>query len=212
MKRFLPVLIVLLLVAALAVPLQAQPVVNPISLGARAGLNLGQASFTPDVPSGVSKSFRTGIAGGLYADFGVSPSFFIDAEVLYSQGGVKVSGGGGEATIKIDEIQIPISAKYKFPIEGSTVKPYVFGGGDIGFVMKAEVEAGGATADIKDSTESLDYGVHFGAGVEFEVSPGVNVLVDGRYGLGLKDVDKTSGSEAKLWGIGVLLGVSFRVN
>ena len=181
-------------------------------------MNLGQASFTPDPGSGVSKGFRTGIAGGLFADFGVSNSFFVDAEVLYAQGGVKFSLGSAEDNIKVDEVNIPISAKYKFPMEGSNIKPYVFGGGDIGFVMKAEEEqknipgTADTTADIKDQIESVDYGLHFGAGVEFEVSPGVNVFLDGRYGLGLKDVAKSTSVEVKPWNIGVLLGVSWRVN
>ena len=218
MKTFLPVFVVMLLIAVLAGPLQAQPAANPIYLGARAGLNLGNASLTPDPGSGISKGFRTGISGGLFADFGVSSSFFVDAEVLYTQGGVKLSMGSAEQALKIDEVQIPVSAKYKFPMEGSNVKPYVFGGADIGFVAKAEVQNTGVpgstdtTYDVKDQVESTDYGVHFGAGVELEVSPGVNVFLDGRYGLGLKDIDKGTTSEAKLNNIGILLGVSWKVN
>jgi len=218
MKSILHVSCMLLLIAAVAVPVQAQPVANPIYLGVRGGLNLGQASFTPDPGSGVSKGFRTGIAGGLFADFGVSSSFFVDAEVLYTQGGVKFSLGSAEDNIKVDELNIPITAKYKFAMEGSNVKPYVFGGGDLGFVMKAEEEQknipgqADTTADIKDQIESMDYGIHFGAGVEIEVSPGVNVFLDGRYGLGLKDLAKSTSVEVKPWNIGVLLGVSWRVN
>ncbi len=211
MKRFLPFLLVLVVTAVFALPLQAQNAAFPINFGARAGVNLGQASLTPDVPSNVSKSFRTGLAGGLYGDFGVAEGFFIDAEVLYQQGGIKLSSGGTDVTVKIDDINVPVSLKYKFAMQGSNVKPYIFGGGDIGFNVKAEDESGGVSIDIKDSIESVNYGLHFGAGVEFEVSPGVNILVDGRYNLGLKDVDKTS-SEAKPWGIAILAGVSFRIN
>jgi opacity protein-like surface antigen len=211
MKKFVPVLAVALLLAVMAVPLNAQAP-NPIYLGARAGINLGQANLTPDLPSGVSKSFRTGIDGGLFAEFGVAEGVFVDAEVLYQQGGLKVSAGGADATTKIDEILIPISLKYKFTMQGSNVRPYIFGGGNVGFNAKGESEAGGVTVDIKDSLESVDYGVHFGAGVEFEVSPGVNIFLDGRYGLGLKDIDKTTAGEAKLWNIGILAGVSFKVN
>ncbi|TLY32847.1 MAG: hypothetical protein E6K56_02355 [Ignavibacteria bacterium] len=62
MNRVLPFLVMILLIAGLTMTLQAQPAANPIYLGARAGMNLGQASFTPDPGSGVSKGFRTGIA------------------------------------------------------------------------------------------------------------------------------------------------------
>ena len=211
MKNTIQVVAVVIAFAVMALPLHAQTAVNPINLGVKGGLSLGQASLTPDVPAGVSKSFRTGFSGGLYSDFGVAEGVFIDVEAFYQQGGLKLSSGGAEATIKLDDIQVPVSVKYKFPIQGSTVKPYVFGGGDVGFSAKAESESGGATVDIKDSTESVNYGVHFGAGVEFEVSPGVNIMVDGRYNLGIKDIDKTAG-EAKPWGIVVLAGVSWRIN
>lgn len=211
MKKFVPLLMMILLLAV-AVPQVRAQAPNPIFLGARAGVNMGQLSLTPDVPSGVSKSFRTGIAGGLFADIGVAEAFFIDIEALYLQGGVKFTGGGGEATVKLDDIVIPVSGKYKFPIQNSTVKPYVFAGGDIAFNMKAESEAGGVSVDIKDSVESLNYGAHFGAGVEFEVSPGVNLFFDGRYNIGFKDVDKRASSEAKPWGIAILAGVSFKAN
>jgi opacity protein-like surface antigen len=211
MKNVLHIISAAVLLAVLVVPLNAQTA-NPINFGARAGLNLGQASLTPDVTSPLSKSFRTGFNGGLYADFGVAEGVFVDVEALYQQGGVKITGNpGGDITVKYDDINVPVSLKYKFAMQGSSVKPYIFAGGNVGFSTKAEVEAGTLTLDIKDSTESVNYGVHFGAGVEFEVSPGVNILLDGRYGIGLKDVDKTAG-EAKPWNIAIMAGVSVKIN
>jgi opacity protein-like surface antigen len=211
MNRFLLIATAVVLVAIMAQPAAAQST-NPIMLGLRAGLNLGNASLSPDLPAGVSKSNRTGIVGGGYAEFGVAEGVFITGEVLYLQGGLKETFGSTEGTGKFDFLVIPISAKYKFNIENSMVKPFIFAGPNIGLRMKAEFDSGGQTEDVKDSTESFDFGIHFGAGVEYEVSPGVNIFLDGRYGLGLKDIDKTSGSEAKARNISIMAGVSFKVN
>ena len=215
MKRSLVLVAVLAVVALLVQPASAQaPNPNPISLGFRAGMNMGSASFSPDLPSEVSKSMRTGFAAGGYGEIGVAEGLFVTLEALYAQGGVKLTAGGADETTKFDFIQIPVSLKYKFNLEGSTVKPFVFAGGDLGITAKAEVESGSTTLDIKDSVESMSYGVHFGAGVQFEVSPGVDVFVDGQYGLGLKNLNKstTNTEEIKPTNIGILAGVAFKIN
>ena len=224
MKQLLTILLAIAFLTAGAYQLHAQETSsNPISIGFEGGLSIANATLSPDVAAPASKSSRTGLVAGGLAEFGVASGFFISAEVLYLQGGVKVTdpngnalGFVGDATLKFDFISIPISAKYKFPIEGSTVKPFIFGGANVGFNMKAEAEAtsGGQTftVDIKNSTESVDFGLQVGGGIEFEASHGINVVLGGRYQLGLKDLDKSAGSEAKSQNILITAGLSFQVN
>lgn len=215
MKRLLLLVAALAIVALLIQPASAQtPNPNPISLGFRAGLNLGSASFNPDLAADESKSMRTGLAAGGYGEIGVAEGLFVTLEALYVQGGVKVTRSNVEFTDKLDVIDIPLSLKYKFAIEGSPVKPFIFAGGDLGIVAKAETETPDTTFDTKDSTESMSYGVHFGAGVQFEISPGVDVFVDGQYGLGLKNMNKSTIEpvEIKPTNIAILAGVIFRIN
>jgi hypothetical protein len=201
------VLVAMILLVSLS--MQAQ---NAIYFGPRAGLSLGNASLTPDLPADVSKSMRTGFSAGAYGEFGVAEGLAGTVEGLYSQGGFKESAGGVDATFKWDYIGVPVNLKYMFTMQGSSVKPYVFGGGNLALTTKAEFETPAGTMDVKDSVESLGYGVQFGAGVQFEVSPGVNFMVDGQYNLGLKDMDKTSTGEVKPNGIMIMLGVAFKVN
>ncbi len=209
MKKALVLLAMILLVS---LSMQAQTATNPIYIGARAGMNLGNVSLNPDLPSGVSKSSRTGLAAGIYAEFGIAEGLAITAEGLYSQEGVKLSAGGSDETWKVDFVKVPVNLKYAFNVPNSTVKPFVFGGGHVGFVAKGETEFGGTTNDIKDSLESVSFGLQFGAGVSFEVSPGVNLFVDGQYILGLKNVSKYAGQEIKPWDIGIMVGCAFKVN
>jgi opacity protein-like surface antigen len=189
---------------------------NPINLGARLGLNFGDASFDPDLPSGVTTSMRTGFAFGAYGEIGVAENFFIAGEFLYLQSGLVSKEDAEEATWKVDYFAIPISAKYKFAIENSTIKPYVFAGPTLGFNLSAKV-SDGTEVDIKDNIESINFALHFGAGAEFEVTPGTNLFFDASYGLGLSDIYKesegvTDNQKINSRDIGIKAGVSFKIN
>ncbi len=209
MKKALILTAVILLVG---LSVQAQTA-NPIYFGARAGLNMGNATFDPDL--GISKSMRTGLGAGVYAEFGLVENLAITVEGLYLQDGLKENTLLGDETVKLDFIQVPVNLKYKFAIPNSPVKPFIFAGGNVGFTAKGEVEdPSGATTDIKDSVESVAYGLQFGVGAEYEVSPGVNLFLDGQYGLGLKNVNKAGGGveSIKPYNIAVMVGLSFKVN
>ena len=217
MKKQLILCVVVALTLVLSQSMLAQD--NPINLGARLGLNLGDVSFDPDLPSEVTNSMRTGFAFGAYGEIGVAENFFITGEFLYLQSGTVLKEGSEEITFKADYLSIPISAKYKFAIENSTVKPFVFGGPTIGFNAKAEYVSGSSTEDVGKNTESINFGIHFGAGVEFEVYPGTNLFFDAGYGLGLSNGykhtdDSIFGSNQKIYSrdIGIKAGVSFKIN
>jgi opacity protein-like surface antigen len=222
-------------VAAQSVQAQSS---TPVILGVKGGLNLGNASLSPDLPSGYSKSNRSGIVAGGYAEVGVAEGLYITGEVLYAQMGMKYSAsasslgapvsGSVDVTEKVDYIDVPISLKYKFPIPESIVRPYVFGGPSIGFNVGSKTlqEISGQLAqyasqylgipasseeDNKDSTESVNVGGHLGVGVEFEVSSNVLVFVDGRYSMSFTNVNKAVSPEAKPRNIMFMAGVGFKL-
>jgi opacity protein-like surface antigen len=231
----------LLLLTAFAFGIAAQSVQaqtsTPVILGVKGGLNLGTASLSPDLPSGYSKSNRSGIVAGGYAEVGVAEGLYITGEVLYAQMGMKYSAsasslgapvsGSADVTEKVDYIDVPISLKYKFPIPESIVRPYVFGGPSFGFNVGSKTlqEISGQLAqyaaqlgipasseeDNKDSTESINVGGHLGVGVEFEVSPNVLVFVDGRYSMSFTNVSKAASQEAKPRNIMFMAGVGFKL-
>jgi opacity protein-like surface antigen len=228
----------LLLLPALAFWIAIQSVQaqmsTSVSLGVRGGLNLGNASVSPDFPTGYSKSNRTGILAGGFAEFGIAEGLYITGEVLYAQMGLKVSvpasvaagvaiGGTVDATEKSDYIHVPISLKYKFPIPESIVRPYVFAGPSISLNVSSKflTEYSGQIAqyvsptsseeDVKDSTKSVDIAAHVGAGVEFEVSSNVSLFVDGRYSMSFTNASKAAGEEAKLRNIMIMGGVGFKL-
>jgi opacity protein-like surface antigen len=233
----------LLLLTAFAFWVAAQSVQaqtsTPVILGVKGGLNLGNASLSPDLPSQYSKSNRNGILAGGYAEFGVAEGLYIRGEVLYAQGGLKYSAsasslgapvgvsGSADVTMKVDYIDVPISLKYKFPIPESSVRPYVFGGPSLGYNVGAKTltEISGQLAqlaaqygmpassekDVKDSTKSIDVEGHLGAGVEFEVASNVLLFVEGEYSMSFTNVNKAVSPEAKPRNIMFMAGVGFKL-
>jgi opacity protein-like surface antigen len=207
-----------------------------VILGVKGGLNLGNASLSlaPDVLPQYSKSNRSGILAGGFAEFGIAEGLYITGEVLYAQMGVKLSvpasvlagvpvGGSVDLTDKSDYIHVPISLKYKFPIPESIVRPYIFVGPSVSFNVSSKVltEYTGQIAqyvsptsseeDEKDSTKSVDIAAHAGAGVEIAVSSNVLLFVDGRYSMSFTNASKTADVEEKARNIMIMGGVAFKL-
>jgi opacity protein-like surface antigen len=148
----------------------------------------------------------------------------VQTEPAYVQKGVEIKGtvqAQGQnialsSTQKISFIQIPVLIKVKLPT-GSGVRPYAFAGPNIGITLsaKSEDEIGGqkSETDTKSTTSSTDFALDFGAGVSVEAAPKVAVTLDGRYSLGLSNLDNSPGSTQKIKSTGIqfAVGVMFAI-
>ncbi|MFD0975298.1 porin family protein [Salinimicrobium gaetbulicola] len=147
--------------------LQAQE----MGFGIKGGVNF--ASLNGDDADGWDG--RTSFHLGLLAEFGLSEKFAIQPEILYSAQGAEEE----DLTLKLDYLTIPVMAKYyatdAFSIEAG---PY------IGFNTKAEFDMDGDTMDVKDETESTDFGIGLGLGYELPMG----VFFQARYAMGLSDI------------------------
>ena len=171
------------------------------------GLGLANLSFLDFSLGGQdvlesAKQSQSEILGGIGLSFG--KTFGIEVDALYMRKGAKFAD---ETTIKgvlievdsnlnIDQLSIPILAKYKFT-PGSS--PFILAGGEVGLVISAKL-AYSLTAgqisqsgeeDVKDDLRSIDYGLVFGAGYEAALG-GLSVGLEGRYHLGLQNILDTS--------------------
>jgi hypothetical protein len=193
-------------------------------IGPKAGINLANLSFDPDLQSGVDKSSRLGFKFGAAAELGFSPMFAVQIEPMYAQKGAELEFDAqdpntgqvikGTQDLKLAFIEIPILFKVKF--SAGSITPYVFAGPNIGILLSSDIEqeiAGQtAEADIKDQTSSIDFVIDFGAGIGFAVGPGVALTFDARYALGLTDLndDPQAGNQTiKSSGIQILVGAMF---
>jgi opacity protein-like surface antigen len=163
--------------------------------GIKGGLN--SSNFSGDTDDTDFKS-RFGFNLGAFASIKLSKKITLQPEILYSTQGAKASNVtmiiyddilmNGDIKVDLSYINVPVMVKYyvadKFNLEV---------GPQIGFLASAEssTQYNGysetVNKDIKDSFESVDFGLNFGAGYDFtkNVSAGV------RYNLGLSNILKT---------------------
>lgn len=150
-----------------------------VKFGPKAGMNIASLSGMDNTKS------LFGFHIGGFAEIMISDKFAVQPEVLYSMQGAEADEGDGK--FNLDYIAIPIMAKY-FVAEGFSIEA----GPQISFVTRAEMSGGGETIDVKDFTQSTDFGLNFGLGYSLPMG----VMFSGRYNLGLTDVEKDNEGDA----------------
>jgi len=75
--------------------------------GVRAGFNISNLDFDPEVPAGVDNMHRNGFAIGFFGEFPMSKGFSIAPEIQFSAEGAK------EENLRLDFIQLPVLLKFK---------------------------------------------------------------------------------------------------
>ncbi len=168
--------------------------------GLKGGLNL--STFTGDT-DGLDLKLKPGFNVGAFVAVKLSDKLTFQPEALYSMQGTKIDEFEfeldnavylAEAKINLSYINVPLMLKYyaaeKFNLEI---------GPQVGFLVAAktvaEVNGNEGEEDVKDSFESVDFGLNFGAGYDFTD----NISAGLRYNLGLSNIAKTeSGDDSKL--------------
>lgn len=210
MKRVNLIILAILIMAFLTGPLNAQIIRKGIKVGLSfANLNGSDVEDTDT---------KTGLAAGAFIAYSFSDVFAIQPEILYMMKGTKMTEtdpyvGKITATWKINYVEVPVLAKVMIPTEGN-VKPNFFAGLSLGILMSSKVkgEAMGVSVelDVKDETKNIDFGMVFGAGIDFELTKGT-ITFDARYTLGLTSIDDTGMDEdVKNGVISIIGGFSFK--
>ncbi|MBL7108046.1 MAG: PorT family protein [Candidatus Cloacimonetes bacterium] len=177
--------------------------------GVKVGLNL--STFTGDDADweGVDKKMRIGFAIGGFITYEINEMFALQPELYYSMQGAKYKSSEGEdgtLIFKYNYIQVPILAKVNIPVEGS-VAPNIFLGPAIGIKVSSKIwweEEGEEEEEDAEDVKSTDFGLVFGAGVEFG-----KITVDARYNLGLSTIADEGDADDKNSVISLMVGYSF---
>lgn len=150
--------------------------------GAKAGLNIA----TLNIENFDNTDSRLGLHAGFLAHIHLSPNWALQPELLYSAEGGKIDfGGGEEATIKNDYINIPLMLQYMFD-NGFRIEA----GPQLGLLVSSKVEdQDGVEDDAKDSFKSTN--VSLGFGLNYLSKSGFGV--GGRYNLGVSNIAEGSG-------------------
>ncbi len=192
-RRLLAAGLLVLLLAASAGPLLGQNVM----VGAKGGVNI--ANVDTDDPELADSESRTGLVGGVFLSIGLGDVFALQPELLFSQKGFSLTEGNDELGAELDYFAIPLLLKLMLPIEDSSVRPGIYAGGVVSFESSCGLTGviDGVTVDQdcdvtidgeEFTREKTDYGLVFGAEVQVDVG-GVVLLVDGRYDLGLRNLE-----------------------
>ena len=187
MKKIM--MIAAMMVAVLSA--NAQNEVGQVTLKPTVGLNIATMTKAED------SKVRPGFIAGVEAEYGVSEKFGVTAGVFYSQQGVKgknvtfgdididenlnVVGGWafqGDATAKLDQINIPIMAQF-YPMKGLALKAGIQPGFAAlkkvkldGTLYQASVQGGNTRSindsyKIKDGVKSFQFAIPVGLSYEY---------------------------------------------
>ena len=179
------------------------------TFGVKAGVNF--ASAGGDVSEEVDG--RTGFHVGGLAEIMFTEKFGIQPELLYSmQGATSEYGESGitlKEELKLDYLNLPVLAKYKFAPGWN-----VHLGPQIGFLLNAESEIEASmdgetvteTEDIKNYISSVDYGLSGGLGYELEMG----IFFDARYYLGLSDISDDNNADESVQNNVIQLSVGYK--
>ncbi|MEP6507232.1 MAG: porin family protein [Gemmatimonadales bacterium] len=182
-----------------------------IMIGPFVGVNYSTLSGS-DV---MDAKYRTGFAGGgqLQADF--PGGLFFRTAILYSQRGAEATVDVTKVTLKESYVEVPLLLGYSFAMEGSSTKPFIMAGGQVGAKVSCDISGtvSGTALNFKcdDSAvdiqaKTIDYGAVGGAGVMFSAAGGT-MSIDARYYFGLADVTETSNAKHR----GFTAGIAYMI-
>lgn len=147
-----------------------------IRFGVKAGANF--ATLTGSGADGAKT--KTDFNGGVFAHIPLISSLSLQPELLYSGQGAKATSDGIDFTVNQTYLNIPVLVKYH---HGSGL--YGETGPQMGFLLAANVKAGGTSQDVKSSYKSTDFSWAFGLGYMLSFIP---AGIDVRYNLGLTNI------------------------
>jgi hypothetical protein len=162
-------------------------VAQGFGLGVKGGVNVATERFQGDDGSpGVDP--RIGAVAGVFATLRVLSWLDLQSEALYAMKGTRLDLEGVQSNVWLDYLEVPILATVSRR-RGGARRYFVAAGPSVGVRLRGRSRTKFADSteeiDIGDELERLDFGVAAGGGVALG-----SIVLDGRYTLGLTDIDK----------------------
>jgi len=174
------------------------------TFGVKGGLNVATQDIS-GVGSGVSLSPRIGLVAGGFVTLRLTSWLDVQPEGLYAMKGTRLKVAGTKSDLNLDYFEVPVLARVRF-----AKMFYAEAGPSMALRVQAKARSrfsgGTEEVDVSDQVERFDFGVGMGGGLL--LGP---LVLDGRYTLGLTDVDKDKGdaSKTKNRAISVTAGIRF---
>jgi hypothetical protein len=224
MKKFFSLFLTFLLIVFF-MPINAQ-----IKLGLQSGINLADFNAEPS-QAGYETSMRTGFMVGGIFNYDFTPIIGLQVEPAFIQKGASLDISTIQEGMNI-EVEGTFSANYfdipfllKASFGNQQVRPFILAGASIALLLgDIKINIDKVIADGMDVTnlipgeakeqiqkaKSSDFVLNFGGGVLFPVGE-VDIIIEGQYNLGLKDVkdEPNDNSKIKNKGVQFKVGVLF---
>ncbi len=175
-----------------------------VSVGPIVGVSF--ANLRGDISNNDWKSGAT--IGGFY-NYSSESRFGFSGQLLYTQLGSQINNKTND--IRLNYIQVPLLLTYFLGKRGSDVRPKLFIGPNLNYLVTAKDRNGN---DIYGETNNrvynaFDLGLTLGAGFNYRIKNKVWLNADVRYGIGLLDITKSNSNKLSNNNVGINLGVSF---
>ena len=173
---------------------------SQMKIAATAGLNFANGKTEAGGTTETSDS-RTAIFLGAIGEMPITDDIYFQTGLIYSGKGGKENFGGTTVTSKINYLDIPLKALYKFEL--GSLMAYGSAGPYLAYCLGGKYDGGGGTVDVNvgssdtDDIKALDFGFGIGAGVELEAGD-KPLQVGFSYDFGLANVAPQSGVTAKV--------------
>ena len=174
--------------------------------GVRGGLNLTNVDMSGDEGDGALEWQMRGVFGG-FATWQMTSWLELQPELLYSMKGAKSDEFGITTKLLLDYVEVPVLGRISRGALGMR-RFYVAAGPSFGLLVRAKSRSdfGSSTEeiDISDDVERFDLGIVVAGGVEFS-----SIVVDGRYTLGLSDIDTSDDVKSRNRAVSLTVGFKF---
>lgn len=157
-----------------------------IKFGIKAGATFTKFSGDDAKMQNLSPKFRTGFAGGGFANIGLTEALSLQPEVLYSMEGTMYKQSGNKAIFKTDYINVPVLVQYNH--ESGF---YAETGPQVGFLISAKLSDGDNSISAKEGFNKINFSWGLGAG--YKLSNGLGI--GARYNFGIANIAKSEEGE-----------------
>jgi hypothetical protein len=175
-----------------------------VSIGPLVGVSL--ANLRGDISN---TNWKPGLTIGGFYNYSSKSGFGFSGQALFTQLGAQVENKNNE--INLNYIQLPLLATFFFGKYGDRLRPKLFLGPSLNFLVGAKDKNGNSlTGDSNNRNYNpFDLGLTFGGGLNYRIQNKIWLNFDARYGLGLLDVTRNNSTSImnNQWGFNV--GLSF---
>ena len=181
-------------------------------IGVRAGITLPNQNYEQD---GIDLSLdpNLGLTLALLFELGITENFVIQPELAFVQKGAKTKfefqGVTEESKLRINHIDVPVLAKYKFGTE--SIAAYVAAGPTFGYAISGSSETDGNKESFDDEDwdgyNRFEIGASAGGGIGIPMAVG-QVFLDVRYLFSLSNLTDESDVTARNKGMNISIGYS----